>query len=319
MNYIVLDLEWNQSPDGKKHSNKKLPFEIIEIGAVKLNENKEILDTFQCLVKPQVYNWIHNSIHDVIHMDYKDLQDGKPFPTAAQEFLTWCGEAFFLFTWGNQDTTEFQRNLKYYDLLQLLPGPVVYYDLQKLFSIFFEDSTSRRSLEYAIDFLQIQKNDDFHRALADAKYTADILQQMDLSQVLSNSSLDVYQNPKKKREEIHMLYPDYYRFISREFPSREKAMKDREVTSTRCPICGHPAKRKIRWFMNNSKVFYSVSNCAQHGSVIGRIRIRKTDEDMYFAIKKLHCADIEEAEEIRLKRDSLRLKRKLKKRVDKEV
>ena len=44
MNYIVFDLEWNQSPGGKRWSNSRLPFEIIEIGAVKLNEKKEIVD-----------------------------------------------------------------------------------------------------------------------------------------------------------------------------------------------------------------------------------------------------------------------------------
>lgn len=38
--------------------------EIIEIGAVKLNEKKEIVDSFQRLIKPQVYNWIHDSIHE---------------------------------------------------------------------------------------------------------------------------------------------------------------------------------------------------------------------------------------------------------------
>ncbi|MFR6581963.1 MAG: hypothetical protein ACLURP_08015 [Ruminococcus sp.] len=47
MNYIVFDLEWNQSPGGKRWSNSRLPFEIIEIGAIKLNEEKEIvLDSF---------------------------------------------------------------------------------------------------------------------------------------------------------------------------------------------------------------------------------------------------------------------------------
>lgn len=37
MNYIVLDLEWNQSPNGKEDSVEHLPFEIIEIGAVMLD------------------------------------------------------------------------------------------------------------------------------------------------------------------------------------------------------------------------------------------------------------------------------------------
>jgi hypothetical protein len=42
MNYIVFDLEWNQNPSGKKTRNDRLPFEIIEIGAVKVNSKKEI-------------------------------------------------------------------------------------------------------------------------------------------------------------------------------------------------------------------------------------------------------------------------------------
>ena len=33
MKYVVVDFEWNQSPYGKNTSNKRLPFEIIEIGA----------------------------------------------------------------------------------------------------------------------------------------------------------------------------------------------------------------------------------------------------------------------------------------------
>ena len=84
MNYVVFDLEWNQSPDGKKYADSRLPFEIIEIGAVKLNEKKEVTDTFHRLIKPQVYNWIHNSIHEVIHVDYRDLAKGTPFPQAAR-------------------------------------------------------------------------------------------------------------------------------------------------------------------------------------------------------------------------------------------
>ena len=133
MNYIVFDLEWNQSPGGKRWSNSRLPFEIIEIGAIKLNEEKEIVDSFQRLIKPQVYNWIHDSIHEVIHMNYKDLQNGTLFPQAITEFLEWCGEEYIFFTWGNQDVMELQRNMKYYGKLSLLKGPVTYYDVQKLF------------------------------------------------------------------------------------------------------------------------------------------------------------------------------------------
>ena len=37
MDYVIFDLEWNQCPYGKEKENPKLPFEIIEIGAVKMD------------------------------------------------------------------------------------------------------------------------------------------------------------------------------------------------------------------------------------------------------------------------------------------
>ena len=110
MNYIVFDLEWNQSPGGKKYSNSRLPFE-----------------------------------------DYKDLADGVPFQQAVREFLKWCGEEYVFCTWGNQDVMELQRNMKYYGMLSLLPGPVTYYDVQKIYGICHEEAGGRRSLEFAID------------------------------------------------------------------------------------------------------------------------------------------------------------------------
>lgn len=318
MNYIVFDLEWNQSPNGKKFQNDRLPFEIIEIGAVKMNARKEIVDTFHRLIKPEVYKWIHDSIREVIHVNYSDLVKGVPFPEAAQDFLKWCGEDRGFCTWGNQDVMELQRNMKYYGILDKLPGPVTYYDVQKLYSICYEDGTSRRSLEYAIDKLNIEKEKDFHRALADARYTAEVLKEIDDISIFSNSSLDVYQNPKTKKEEIHISYPLYDKYVSREFAQRERIMKDREVTSTRCPICHLPAKRKIRWFMNNPKVYYSMSVCEKHGYIRGKIRIRKTENEKYFVIKTLRIADMKEAEELLERKEVLRRKRQLKKKAEKQ-
>lgn len=69
MNYIVLDLEWNQSPSGKEDSVEHLPFEIIEIGAVKLDGDMRYLGEFHRLVRPQVYRKMHFKILEVTHMD----------------------------------------------------------------------------------------------------------------------------------------------------------------------------------------------------------------------------------------------------------
>ena len=58
---------------------------------------------------------------------------------------------------------ELQRNLKYYRMLFLLKGPVFYYDVQKLFGLIYENEKTTRSLEYAIDFLKMDKGDTFHQ------------------------------------------------------------------------------------------------------------------------------------------------------------
>lgn len=319
MNYIVFDLEWNQCPDGKNGSDPDLPFEIIDIGGVKLNENREKTGEFHRLIKPQVYNWIHDSIHSVIHVDYKELRKGISFPQAVREFLDWCGKDFVFCTWGMQDLMELQRNMRYYGLLDLLPGPVVYYDVQKLFSWFHENIKLRRSLEYAIDCLDLEKEKDFHRALEDAEYTARVFAKLDMAEIIPYYSVDTYQPPKNRKEEIYISYPTYDKYISRQFHDREKVIKDREVVSTHCPVCHLPAKRRLRWFMNNSRMYESISQCQEHGYIKGKVRIRRTDEDTFYAVKTLKPVNEQKAEELRQKRDSLRRKRKVKHSSDEQI
>ena len=43
MDYIVMDLEWNQNPYGKSHCHTDLTFEIIEIGAVRVSDDRKTI------------------------------------------------------------------------------------------------------------------------------------------------------------------------------------------------------------------------------------------------------------------------------------
>lgn len=88
MNYIVFDLEWNQCPYGKGQENERIPFEIIEIGAVKLNSERQIIDQYQVLIQPRVYKKLHHRTREIIQMDMKLLErEGIPFYRAVKEFL----------------------------------------------------------------------------------------------------------------------------------------------------------------------------------------------------------------------------------------
>ena len=73
MNYIVFDLEWNQSAEGKECSVEHMPFEIIEIGAVKLNSQMKQVSEFHRLVQPKAYKEMHFKISEVTHMDMEEL------------------------------------------------------------------------------------------------------------------------------------------------------------------------------------------------------------------------------------------------------
>ena len=298
MNYIVLDLEWNQSSDGKEEESKLLPFEIVEIGAIRLNSERQMVSEFSELIKPQVYHEMHHITRKLIHLQMDQLEHGRPFAEVAEQFFEWCGEEPVFCTWGAMDLTELQRNLSYYGMQTLADGPFPFLDVQKLFSIGFEDRKSRRSLEYAIDYLKIEKDIPFHRAFSDAYYTAKVLALLD-QEVLRNYSYDVFHIPKDKQSEIHVQFDTYAKYISRGFADKAQAMEDRTVSSTKCYLCRRSLRRKIRWFTPNGKHYYCVSYCDRHGYMKSKVRMRKSEDKMVYVVKTEKFITEAEVEAIR--------------------
>ena len=317
-NFIVFDLEWNQCPFGKGRENKDIPFEIIEIGAFKLNKEKEIIDEFHRIIRPMVYKKIHFQTQKIIGMDIATLEKGEFFYRAIKDFLLWCGDDFSFATWGIADLIELQRNMKYYGLLELLPGPIRFFDVQKLFSIRYDDGKSRKSLEHAIDSLQLKKERDFHRALSDANYTAEILAVIGDKTIYKNYSIDVYQNPKRKEDEIVAVFEHYLKYISREFKSKEEAMRDREIVEVKCFKCGKQLRRKIRWFSIGSKKYYSIFFCSEHGYIKSKIRMKRTEKETFFVVKTIKLISEEEVELIRKKQELLKSKRRERRKIIKK-
>lgn len=308
MNYIVLDLEWNQS-EGKPH--KKLPFEIIEIGAMKLDSEKRVIGRFHELIKPRVYSHINHVTWSMLHIKMEELQKGTFFVEAMNRFLKWCGGDYIFCTWGSLDLLELQRNMKYYRMKPLSQGPIPFLDVQKLFSRQFEDKVSRRTLEYAVDFLHIKKNNSFHRAYSDAEYTVKVLNQIS-RETEKHISFDVFNAPKNKKQEIQVVFDDYSKYITREFSNKPAIMSDKEITSCRCYKCGKNPFKIEKWFTLNGKHYYSISKCPIHGYLKGKIRIRKTEKGSLYAIKTLKLISLQEMEEILLKKERASVKRKKK-------
>lgn len=302
MNYIVLDLEWNQSSDEREVAHKEVPFEVIEIGAIKLNENKETIGEFNELIKPQIYHQMHYITKKLIHLQMEELNKGKPFVEIMDKFSAWCGQDYIFCTWGLLDLIELQRNMRYYKMALFADGPLKFLDLQKLFSIAFEDKKSRRSLEYAVDFLEIKKDIPFHRAFSDAYYTAKVFNEIKNEEVLKNISYDVFVPPKSKQDEVKIVFDTYAKYISREFEDKQEALLDREVMSTKCYLCHKNLRKKIKWFSTNGKHYLSVSHCDKHGFMKAKIRIKKSENNKVYVVKTLKFITQEESEGVKQKR-----------------
>lgn len=312
MNYIVFDLEWNQSPDGKEYANKEIPFEIIEIGAVKLDSEFNIVSVFEKVIRPQIYQELHHKIKEMLDISSEDLEKGVTFVQAFQEFISWCGDNYVFCTWGNMDLLELQRNMNYYNIQNTFEFPLVYYDLQKLFSILYEDGKSRRTLEYAVQLLKLEESASYHRAVNDAKYTAQVAINMDFSKAKQYYSIDYYTIPQDKEHEIYAVYDNYEKYISRGFEVREDIIYDKTVSSVKCYKCGRNCKKLIKWFSNNNKSYYGLFSCAEHGYMKGRIRTNQNDSGMFFAIKILKLTDEDGADKIRDRQKINRERRKRK-------
>lgn len=308
MNYIIFDLEWNQSshPGGVDENGNALPFEIVEIGAVKLNENRDMIGEFSELIKPQIYYEMHYITSKLIHLQMEQLEKGKPFVEVMEQFLEWCGDDCIFCTWGPLDLLELQRNMRYYGMLPLSDKPIKYYDIQKLFSIAYEDKKSRRSLEYAIDMLSIHKDIPFHRAFSDAYYTAQVFDMIEDPAVLEKVSFDTFILPDSKENEVSARFMDYEKHISRIFSDKSHLLNDKEITDVKCFRCGKSLKKKIKWFSPNGKHYYTVAYCFRHGYTKSKLRVRKAESGGVYAVKTSKSISNEDAKQIKEKAKSLR-------------
>lgn len=316
MNLIVLDLEWNQSPNNRKHPT--VPFEIIEIGAIKLDTDFNQTGQFCEVIKPSIYKRLHSISRDITHLSMNQLNKGKPFKEVFSRFLEWCGEDFMICTWGCTDITELQRNMKYHGF-PLFKAPVLYYDIQKIFSLKYEENKkSRRSLQDAVEFLNIKQTIPFHRALADACYTAEVIKTFELSDLTDNYSVDYYQKPSSKKDEYFFEFKDYTKYISREFDNKADILEDKRISSTICRKCGRSCRKKIRWFTGNSKTYYTLATCPEHGYFRSKLRIKKSDTGNYYAIKTTKYVDITALIDLKQKQLEIRKKRREKRKKDEE-
>ena len=176
MTKIVIDLEWNRPLAGRTVS-EGLPGEIIQIGAAKIDDECNVTDTFDQIIKPFYYKRINKDIEKLTQITDEDLEKGLPFLEAIEKFRNWCEDDFTLISWGPDDIIMLERNCDKFGYdRSWLPKS---YDAQLMFDDFEMQEDRTWPLNYALYHFN-EKPDGAHNALADVLSTVLIMKHLDI-------------------------------------------------------------------------------------------------------------------------------------------
>lgn len=224
MNYIVFDLEWNQPADESSAVLEPLYLtgEIVQIGAVKLNEAFAPVDELRLYIKPQYYTRMHRKIASLTGIRDKDIQEkGRPFPEAFQAFQDWCGEEFCYMTWSTSDLPMLVDNMLLHGIdTASLP---LCCDVQRIFDREIMRSSQRHALDHALEILN-EQGDAAHDALHDARNTVKVCGHLDLEDYIDEYTGRVFSEKPSVRR----------------YGSTREVLEDETLASFPCPWCGGP-------------------------------------------------------------------------------
>lgn len=169
MHYIIFDLELNS-----KIFKSKLPNEIIEIGAVKVDDKLERIGEFQAFVKPKIFRKLFPIVKRKTNISQKDIDDAENFKIVLNDFKDWIGgHEYVLCSWGHDDFHHLKENCAFNRRSTKWISNHI--DIQKQFSkLYGFASGTRSSLSNALELLEIPIEVDLHRADVDARYTYEI-------------------------------------------------------------------------------------------------------------------------------------------------
>ncbi|MBR0217281.1 MAG: exonuclease domain-containing protein [Clostridia bacterium] len=274
MQYIVLDLEWNQPINYQNRIYRlygdRLVFEMIQIGAVRIDEHMNILDSISIPIQPSCYTVIHPRIRSMTHLTSDALADAPYFQEAMEQFVSWCGEDYVLLTWGCDDVSVLQQNLDFFEVHPDLP---TLYDIQPLFVKEFS-LNNRMGLKSAMELMSLTPEEDryFHNALHDAYYTALVFTHL-------KNPEDVLSYPQTPKSLIHQEADKPRKGDL--FESIEKGLESIQANEPHCAVCAKVCALDGCYVPQSRDRLIGLAKCSRHGSMLVRITFRTAPDGMY--------------------------------------
>ncbi len=280
MDYIVLDMEWNQPWPGSPSAKKVLPVhirgEIIQIGAVRITQQQEVVDEFQILVKPKYYRHLNRRVMKLTGIKEGQLNAlGVPFPDAIRQFRAWCGTDVTFLTWGFDDIGILQENLRLFGLPTDWTDR--WYNAQMIFNAQTDGSNAQKSLKSALEIFGITPSRPAHDALGDAYHTALICARLNLSK-----GIQEYAHALKNHENgFHgaQLPGCIARKVFYDYADRHAALSAMSGSENKCPVCGKQMQG-TRWFSQPGHRYMDLANCPVDGKFLIRVRLSEQPDGL---------------------------------------
>lgn len=249
LHYIILDLEWNNT---YARRIKGFLNEIIEIGAVMLDENLKEIDEFSCFVNAQVGKKLKSNIKRLTNITNDDIKSGIVFTKAMSKFRDWIGsEENVVLTWGDSDVRVLIENFRYLNGIETIPFLTNYVNVQSYVQrILGVPMAQQLGLSRAAEMLEI--NEDcfsHHRALDDSKLTAECFKK-----TFNKDTFDPIIIPCNSNFYGKLAFKPYA------ISSLNNPAVDKSLLSYTCEKCGSKGRIVKNWRYSN-QFFRAIYRC----------------------------------------------------------
>lgn len=184
MNYLVIDLEMCKVPKNYRGKNYKYASEIIQVGAVLLDEEYKEIGKLCQYVCPE-YGVLDYFITNLTGIEKGQLKNAPKLKDALIHMIDWLGEREYkIFAWSKSDYSQFEHEIKSKNLesqkIWEFMNPVRWIDYQEVFGkrYNFEQAVG---LEEALMLCDIEPNGRLHDGLDDARNTARLIEKLELN------------------------------------------------------------------------------------------------------------------------------------------
>lgn len=264
MEYIILDLEFNGAYSKHRH---RFVNEIIEFGAVKCDEQLNIVDTFSELVAPQISKKLNTHVSALTHITIDELkQSHNTFSHVMSKFRRFLGDGV-LMSWSNSDLLVLMENYRYFFGNDRLSFLKYYANLQKYCerALNYHDRARQMGLSACAEQLGLGfEENSLHRACNDAELTA--------------ACFKALYDPELLQQFIYPCDDSFYArltFKNYNICNLKDQDVDRRELYFNCSNCDRRALRRSKWRLKN-KSFRAVFRCRRcRRDFEGRIIFKK--------------------------------------------